>query len=49
MKNFNKGKSGKKDFLNTCPAEKECAFFLQGMLQKMYGKGAMKGKKSKKG
>jgi hypothetical protein len=49
MKNCNKGKSGRKYFLDHCLAEKECAFFRQGMLRKMYGKGAMKGKKSKQG
>jgi hypothetical protein len=30
-------------------AEKECAFFQQGVLRKMYGKEAMKKEKSKKG
>jgi hypothetical protein len=50
MKNCKgKGKSGRKDFLVHCLAEKECALFRQGMLRKMYEKGAMKGKKSKKG
>jgi|LakMenE01Jun11ns_1017448.scaffolds.fasta_scaffold7754907_1 hypothetical protein len=40
MKNCNKGKSGRRNFLDHCLAEKECAFFsAQGMLQKMYGKG----------
>jgi hypothetical protein len=27
MKNCNKGKSGRKDFLDHCLAEKECTFF----------------------
>jgi hypothetical protein len=49
MKNCNKGKSGKKDFLDNCPAEKERAFFRQRMLRKMYGKEATKKKKSRKG
>jgi hypothetical protein len=49
MKNCNKGKSGKRDFLDYCLAEKEHAFFQQRMSRKMYGKGAIQGKKSKKG
>jgi hypothetical protein len=49
MKNGNKGKSRKKDFLANCPAEKERAFFRQWMLRKLYGKEATKKKKSKKG
>jgi hypothetical protein len=49
VKICNKGKSGRKDFLGHWLAEKECAFFQQGVLQKMYGKRAMKKKKSKKG
>jgi len=38
MKSCNKGKSGRRNFLDQCPAEKECAFFRQGMFRKMYGK-----------
>jgi hypothetical protein len=49
VKNCNKGKRGRKDFLDHWLAEKECAFFRQGVLPKMYGKRAMKKKKSKKG
>jgi hypothetical protein len=49
LKNCNKGKSGKKNFLDCWLVEKECAFFRQGMLQKMYGKEAMREKESKKG
>jgi hypothetical protein len=48
MKNCNKEKSGKNDFLDNCPAEKSVHFFGKGCLQKLYRKGAMKGKKSKK-
>ncbi len=48
MKSCNKGKS-RRNFLDHCPAEKECAFFRQGMLRKMYGKKAKPGKKGKKG
>jgi hypothetical protein len=46
MKNCDKAKSGRKDFLDHCLAEK--AFFRQGILGKMYGKEAMRGKESKK-
>jgi hypothetical protein len=49
VKNRNRGKSRRKDFLDHWLAEKECAFFRQGVLRKMYGKRAMKKKKSKKG
>jgi hypothetical protein len=49
VKNCNKGKSGRKDFLDRWLAEKERAFFRQKVLRKMYGKGAMKKKKDKKG
>jgi hypothetical protein len=49
VKNCNKGKSGRRNFLDHCLAEKECAFFRQEMLRKMYGKEAMKAKESKKG
>jgi hypothetical protein len=49
VKNCNKGKSGRKDLLDHWLAEKEGAFFRQGMLRKMYGKEATKEKKSKKG
>jgi hypothetical protein len=49
VKNCNKGKSRRKDLLDHWLAEKECAFFRQGMLRKMYGKKATKEKKSKKG
>jgi hypothetical protein len=48
VKNCNKGKSGKK--ISDCwLAEKEGAFFRQGVLRKMYGKEAVKKKKNKKG
>jgi hypothetical protein len=47
VKNCNKGKSGKKDF-GSLIGKKEGAFFRQGVLRKMYGKRAMKKKKSKK-
>jgi hypothetical protein len=49
VKNCNKGKIGRKDFLDHWLAEKDCAFFRQGMLRKMCGKEATKKKKSKKG
>jgi hypothetical protein len=49
VKNFNKEKSGRKDFLDHWLAEKGCAFSRQGMLRKMNGKEAIKGKKGKKG
>jgi hypothetical protein len=49
VKNRNKGKSERKDLLGHWLAEKECAFFWQGALRKMYGKEAMKKEKSKKG
>jgi hypothetical protein len=49
VKYCNKGKSRKKDFLSQWLAEKECAFFQQGVLRKMYEKRATKKKKSKKG
>jgi hypothetical protein len=49
MKNCNKGKSGKKDFLDYCPAEKERAiFFGKGYCKKVRER-AKPGKKSKKG
>jgi hypothetical protein len=35
VKNCNKGKSGRKDFSGRWLAEKECAFFRQGVLRKM--------------
>jgi hypothetical protein len=44
-----KERAGEKDFLDHCPAEKECPFFRQGMLRKMYGKEEMMGKESNKG
>jgi hypothetical protein len=34
VKNHNKGKSRRKDFLDHWLAEKECAFFQQGVLLK---------------
>jgi hypothetical protein len=49
IKNCNKGKSGKRDSLDKLSGRKECAFFRQRMLRKMYGKEAMKEVKSKKG
>jgi hypothetical protein len=49
VKNCNKGKSGRKDFLDRWLAEKEGTFFRQRVLRKMYGKGTVKKKKSKKG
>jgi hypothetical protein len=49
VKNCSKGKSGRKDFLDHSLAEKEYAFFRQGVLRKMYGKEATKEKISKKG
>jgi hypothetical protein len=49
VKNCNKGKSGRKDFLDHWLAEKEGAFFRQRLLRKMYGKEATKEKKCKKG
>jgi hypothetical protein len=38
VKNCNKGKSARKDFLDRWLAEKECAFFRQRVLQKYTGK-----------
>ncbi len=35
--------------MDHCLAEKECAFFRQGILRKMYRKEATRGKESKKG
>jgi hypothetical protein len=49
VKNRNKGKSGREDFLDRWLTEKEYAFFQQGVLRKMYGKEAMKKEKSEKG
>jgi hypothetical protein len=49
VKNCNRGKSGRKDFLDLWLAEKEGAFFWQRLLRKMYRKEATKEKKSKKG
>jgi hypothetical protein len=46
VKNCNKGKSERKGFLDHWLAEKECAFFRQGILRKMYEKEAMKKNKS---
>jgi hypothetical protein len=48
MKNYNNGKSGKKDFLDYCPAEKSMHFFRQRILQKMYGKEQYRERKAKK-
>jgi hypothetical protein len=48
MKNCNKGKSGKRGFLDHCLAEKEQAFFRQRMLQKMYGKEQNRKRKAKR-
>jgi hypothetical protein len=44
MKNGNKRKSGKKDFLDNCPAEKECAFFLAKDVAKNVRKRSNEGK-----
>jgi hypothetical protein len=49
VKNCNKGKNGRKGFLDHWLAKEECAFFRQGILRKMFEKEAMKKKKSKKG
>jgi hypothetical protein len=49
VNNCNTRKSGRKDLLDYWLAEKEGAFFRQGMLRKMYGKEATKEEKSKKG
>jgi hypothetical protein len=49
VKNCNKGKSGKRGFWIKLAGRKECAFFRQRMLRKMYWKEAMKEEKSKKG
>jgi hypothetical protein len=49
VKNCNKGKSGRKDFLDRWLAEKECAFFRQEILRRMYEKEAAKKKKSQEG
>jgi hypothetical protein len=48
MKSCNRGKSGRRNFLDHCLAEKECAFFRQGMLQKMYGKEQNQERKAKR-
>jgi hypothetical protein len=48
VKNHNKGKSGREDFLDHWLAEKEYAYFQQGV-RNMYGKEAMKKEKSEKG
>jgi hypothetical protein len=49
MKNCNKGKSGRRDFLDHCLAEKECAFFLARDVAKNVWERARPGKKSRKG
>jgi hypothetical protein len=49
MKKGRKGKSGERGFWIKLAGRKECAFFRQRMLRKMYGKEAMKEEKSKKG
>jgi hypothetical protein len=48
MKSCNNGKSGRRNFLDHCPAEKEFAFFRQGMLRKMYGKEQNQERKAKR-
>jgi hypothetical protein len=44
VKNYNKGKSGTKDFELMIGRKKRVHFFRQGVLRKMYGKEAVKKK-----
>jgi hypothetical protein len=47
MKNCNKGKSGKRDFLDYCPAEKSMHFFGKGNCEKCAGKSNTEKEKQK--
>jgi hypothetical protein len=48
-KNYNKGKSGRKDFGLMTGSKKGCIFFSKGNCEKMYRKEAMKKKEERKG
>jgi hypothetical protein len=49
MKNCNNGKSGKRDFLDYCPAEKSMHFFGKGYCEKCTRKEQYQERKAKKG
>jgi hypothetical protein len=48
MKNCNKGKSGKRDFLDNCPAEERVPFFGRGYCEKCTRKGQHRERKAKR-
>jgi hypothetical protein len=47
MKNCHKGKSGKKDFLDNCPAKKSVHFFGKGCCEKCTEKSEIREEKQK--
>jgi hypothetical protein len=48
MKNWNKGKSRKRDFRDNCPAEKRMHFLGKGYCEKCMGKEQYRERKAKK-